>query len=197
MEKKFLKPYTPEYWKSAAKEFSSLKVLVFAALIAALRIIIGMFPLPVGENLRILFKFIPDSVGAMVFGPLLGMCVGGIADVLGFFIFPSGPFFPGYTLSAMLTYLVFALFFYRAEVSVLRVALARLSTNILINVGLGSLWSHLMYGKGYLYYLMTSIVKNLLLLPAEIIVIVLVFRALLPALSKGNMIPKQKRIPWV
>lgn len=191
----FYSPFSPAYWRSAAREFSSLKILVFAALIAAMRIVVGMLIIPVGDNMRILFKYVPDSVGALVFGPFMGMCVGAAADILGYFIFPSGGFFPGYTLSAMLTYLIFALFFYRAEVTVLRITLARLCTNVLVNIGLGSLWSSIQYGQGYLYYLAKSVVKNLTLLPVEVIVILLVFRALLPVLAKQGFIPKQMRIP--
>ena len=196
MQKTWLPLFSVAYWRQAAAEFRSLRSLVLAALFIALRIAVGMLYIPVGDNLRMLFKFIPDAVGSLILGPLLGMLVGGAADVLGAFLFPTGPFFPGYTLSAILTYLVFALFFYLREVDVVSVILARLSTNVFINIGLGSLWSHMLMGKGYLYYLAKSVVKNLVLLPVEVIIILLIFRALMPALSQSKMIPRQRHIPF-
>ena len=117
MTKEFVSPFTGAYWRCAAREFRSPRMLVFAALMLALRIVLGMLIVPVGDNLRMLFKFIPDCIGAMIYGPFMGMCVGGLGDILGYVIFPTGAFFPGYTVSAILTNLVFALFLYRREIS--------------------------------------------------------------------------------
>lgn len=190
-----LSPLSAAYWRQAASELRTLRMLVIAALLIALRIAVGMLYIPVGENLRMLFKFIPDAVGALILGPLLGMLTGGAADVLGAVLFPTGPFFPGYTLSAILTYLIFALFFYRQELSVAGVVLARLCTNLLVNVLLGSVWSWMMYSSGYLYYLGKSIIKNLVLLPVEVVILLVLFRALLPVLGQLRLMPRQGRIP--
>lgn len=197
MQKTFLSPFSVAYWRESAREFSHLRILVIAAFIIALRIVVGIIYIPLGENLRMLFKFIPDAVGSLIFGPLLGIFVGAIADILGAFIFPTGAFFPGYTLSAALTYLVFSLSFYRREISVLRIFLARFSTNAFINVLLGSVWSQMLMGKGYIYYMLKSAVKNAVLLVPEVIVILIVFRALMPVLQKNALIPKQDKIKWV
>ena len=190
----FSTPFSRRYWHEAINRFRQPRYLVIAAFIAALRIVIGLLYVPLGENLRMLFKFVPDAVGALILGPVLGMITGGIADILGAFIFPTGAFFPGYTLSAILTYLIFSLFFFRSEISILRIFLARLSTNVLVNILLGSLWSEILLGKGYVYFLLKSIVKNMILLPAEAAIILIIFRALMPVISKNGMIPKQTKI---
>ncbi|MGI5971229.1 MAG: folate family ECF transporter S component [Oscillospiraceae bacterium] len=192
----FFSPLSPAYWREAAGEFRKLRVLVFAAFIAALRIVTGALYIPLGENLRMLFYFLPESIGGLVCGPLLGVGIGAIADLLGYFLFPSGPFFPGYTLSAMLNFLLFALFFYRAKISVLRVFLARLTINLFIHVGLGSLWSSIMFGKAYLYYAAKSLIKNAILLVPEVIVIVAVLRLLMPLLARLGYIPAQQNMSF-
>ena len=99
----------------------------------------------------------------------------------------------------MLGSLFFALFLYRAKLSVLRIFFCKLSINLLINVGLGSLWSAILYGKGYLFYLARSLGKNLLLLVPEVVLIVLFFRMTLPILEATGLAVKQPQgvIPLV
>lgn len=191
MSKSFISPFTKDYWRYSALEFRSVRMLVFAALIMSLRIVLGMFIVPIDDNLRMLFKFIPDCIGSMLYGPLMGMCVGGLGDLLGYFIFPTGAFFPGYTISAILTNLIFALFLYRQEISYLRLFLSRLTTNVLINVGLGSLWSYILYGKGFFYYAAKSIAKNLILLPVETVILIALISLMLPVLNRLSLIPHQ------
>ena len=160
----------------------------------ALRIVLGMYFIPLGDNLRILFKFIPDCLGSMIYGPFVGMCVGGIGDILGYVIFPTGAFFPGYTISAILTNLVFALFLYRQKISYLRLFLSRAVNNLFINVALGSLWSYILYDKGFIFYAAKSIIKNLLLLPVEFVILISLITLLLPIFNHLNLIPHQTSI---
>lgn len=170
-------------------EFKDLRKLVIAALFIALHIVVGAIYIPVADNLRISFAFFVVALGSTIYGPLVGMTTGFISDILGAILFPSGPFFPGYTLTAMLGPLFYALFFYRAKVGPIRVTLCKTLINIVINVGLGSLWSAILYGKGYLYYLTTSIVKNTILLPLEIILLLLFLQVMKPILIRAKLIP--------
>ena len=155
-----------DYWKAAAGSFKSVRMLAVCAMFIALRIAIGAVFIPVGENLRVYFTYAVTALGASIYGPLMALAEGFISDILGYFIAPSGGFFPGYTLSAMLGSVTYALFFYRQRPSVLRIFLCRLAVNLVINVLIGSIWSAMLMGKGYYYYLTKSVVKNLLLLPA-------------------------------
>ena len=180
---------SPAYWKSSWAELKNLKRLVFAALICALGVVIGALFLSVGDNLRVKFTFLVFSVGSAVYGPVLGLLVGAVSDILGYLLFPSGAFFPGYTLSSMLGCLIYALFLYRKKITVLRIFGAKFLVNYLVNVGLGSLWSQILYGKGYLYYMTTSFIKNTVLLPLEVILMAALFAVLTPAFSRMGMLP--------
>ena len=53
--------------------------------------------------------------------------------------------------------------------------------------------------QGYLYTVTASILKNVVLLPLETAVMVLVFRAVHPLLTRLALIPAQARsaIPWI
>ena len=119
------------------------------------------------------------------------MLSGFATDVLGYFVHPTGPFFPGYVLSTMLGSFFYALFFYRARITVVRVILAKLSVNLLVNVGLGALWSAIQFSKGYYYYLVKSLMKNLGMLPLEVLLLWLFLKAIAPVCARNGLLPKQ------
>lgn len=182
------------YWRAAVKELKSLKRLVFAALMCALSIVIGALYVVVGDNLRVYFTFFVTAVGCAVYGPVMGMLTAAVTDTLNFFLFPSGPYFPGYMLSEMAAALIYGLFLYRKKITVLRLFGAKFLVNYLVNVGLGCLWSQMLYGKGYLYYLVKSLVKNSLLLPLEVMALAALFAVLVPVFSRfGLLMDHEKR----
>ena len=185
--------FRPAYWKNALAELRDLRKLIFAALITALSVVIGSLFLTVGENLRVKFTFFVFAVGSAVYGPVLGTMVGAASDLLGYLLFPSGAYFPGYTLSAMLQCLIYGLLLYRKRITVVRLFSAKFLVNYLVNVTLGSLWSQILYGKGYLYYLTTSLIKNTVLLPLEVILLAALFALVLPAFSRMGLLPGHEK----
>ena len=100
--------FSPDYWKSAAKQYTFLHIIAIVGVLIALDVAISTLFIPVGDNLRIKFDFLSRAVIGMVGGPFLALSGGMIADLLGFALHPVGGFFPGYTLSAMLGSLMFA-----------------------------------------------------------------------------------------
>ena len=184
-------PFSRGYWRDAAAEVKNLRKLVFAALMIAAAIALGFISIPISVNLKVGISFIARALAAWVCGPVLGLMYGFAEDIVGWFINGGGPFFPGYTLDTMLAVLVYALCFYRQNLTIWRVILAKIITNYPISVGLGCLWSQILYGKGYLYYAAKSLVKNTAYLPIQIILLIVVFQAVTPALRRMRMIPTQ------
>lgn len=191
----FRTPFTPSYWKEAAGEVKKPRILAVTALFIGLDIIIGMFyiPMPFGDNLRVYFGYFTNSMCCMVCGPVMALIFGFVRDILGFLANSSGGFFFGYTLSAMLGSLVYALFFYRARITVVRILCCKLIINVCVNILLGSLWSAILFSKGYYFYMVSSTVKNLMLLPVEVILLVLFYQVTLPILVKMKWIPEQPK----
>lgn len=66
--------------------------------VAAIRIAIG----PI-EGIRLGFGAFPVIFAGIAFGPVAGALVGGLGDIVGFFINPMGPYMPHFTLTAALT----------------------------------------------------------------------------------------------
>lgn len=196
--KLYSSPFSRAYWRTAAGEVKNLRVLIFAALMIAATIVLGVPRIPVGYNLNLTISFIPRAVAAMVGGPVVGLLFGFAEDILGWVIDPKGPFFPGYTLDTMLAMLVYAMCFYRQRLTIWRIVLAKVITNYPISVGLGVLWNSILSGKGYIPLMITSLIKNTAYLPLQILLLVIVFQALIPALQKIHLMPDEipAQIPW-
>ncbi len=196
-------PFSPAYWRGALETFRSTRMLVLAAMFVAIEVIIGSFyirvvPFGLG-NVRVYFTFFVVALAAYIYGPILGSVAAVVADCIGAMLAGEG-FYPGYTLTAVLTALVFALFLFRARVTVFRLFVAKLIGNIFINIGLNALWDIVYYGKsGYLGMLALRLPKNLVLLPFEVLALVLFFQLMLPILPRFGLAPKQssKRIPLI
>lgn len=193
-------PFCAAYWKDAADELRDLRKLTFAALMIAMCIVLAQVPsVPVFGTAKITWGFLARSVCAMVCGPVLGSLFALAEDLLSFFLTGGGgyPFFPGYTLTTVLGVLTYALCFYRAKITVRRIFLAKLLTNIQ-NVLLGALWMAILAKKAYYATASASAVKNLVMLPIQTLILVLLFGALLPVLKKMQLIPSQmdKKIHW-
>ena len=64
--------------------FGSLKIMLAAALLAAVSIICGKYlKIPVGDVMRISFENLPVLLAGMVFGPAVGAVTGVVADLVG------------------------------------------------------------------------------------------------------------------
>ncbi len=103
-------------------------------------------------------------------------------------------YFPGYALSSMLSFLLFALFLYHAPLSLSRIFCARLSVSVLINVMLGSVWKHILYGKAYTVYFVSGAIKNLAMLPVEVLIMTVLFRKLMPVLHALKLVPASMQV---
>lgn len=195
-------PLTPAYWADARAQLKNVRMLTLAGIITAASIVLESFPIYLlGTSLKIYFSFLVISLGCYVYGPAVGILVGFANDTLGFLISSFGePYFPGYLITAVLSGLIYGTLLYRQRITVLRLVVVRLVINYGSNVLLGSVWKAMLYGKGYYYYFTTGLVKNTIMLPIEVLLMVLMFQLALPALARSGLLPKevavQKRLAW-
>lgn len=190
----FKTPFSAAYWRAAAGELKNIRILAFAALMIAACTALTLIPsIPTTDpNVRVTWGFLARAVCGMVGGPITALIFGVAEDTINFLIAPSGPYFPGYALTTMLGTMIYALFLYRVKFTpmslVVRVFFAKLFTNIL-NVTLGALWSSILYSKGYIYYMVKSFWKNLVMLPVQTAMLFFLLVALIPILSRVGLIP--------
>ncbi|MCQ2448504.1 MAG: folate family ECF transporter S component [Oscillibacter sp.] len=186
-------PFSAAYWRDAAKELKDLRKLTFAALMIAMCNVLSAIPsIPLIGGAKVTWGFLARSICALVCGPVLGLVFGFAEDILSFFITGGGgyPFFPGYTLTTMLGVLIYALFLYRTPITFRRVFAAKLLTNI-ENVLLGALWMSILSGKAWMVTASASAIKNLIMLPVQTGMLVLLFAALLPAMRRIGLVPRE------
>lgn len=184
-------PFSRAYWADAASELRNVRSLVFCAMMVAACVALSYIPsIPLTEGTRVTWGFLARALCGLVCGPVNALVFGFVEDTVSFVINPSGAYFPGYALTTMLGTMIYALFLYRAKVTVFRVFLAKLVTNIQ-NVLLGSLWSSILYDKGYYYYMVKSAGKNALMFPVQAVMLVFLFAALLPILGRMGVLPRE------
>ena len=192
-------PFSARYWRDAADELRDLRKLLFAALMIAMCIVLAQIPsVPLFGGARVTWGFLARSVCAWVCGPVLGLLFAFAEDNLSFFLTGGGgyPYFPGYTLTTMLGVFTYALFFYRAPLTVRRIFCAKFLTNVQ-NVVLGALWMAILNSNGAFslatWYASASLsaVKNLIMLPVQTALLALLFAALLPALRRAGLVSRQ------
>ena len=191
----FKTPFSRAYWQCALRDAKKLRTLVFSALMVAACVALGYLrSVPVVNNISVSWGFLARALCALVGGPVNALLFGFVEDTVGYFMSPGGPqggYNPFYILTTMLGVFTYALFFYRAEVTVLRVFLAKLVTNIQ-NVFLGGRGTYLFYSsKGYWAIAGASAVKNAIMLPVQLLLLVLLFGALLPVLHRMGFLPDQ------
>lgn len=152
--------------------------LVFLSLLIALNIILTRFGSIQTHIVRIGFGFLPLALASMMFGPILGGAAAAISDILGMMIYPSGAYFPGFTLTAFISGALYGIFLYEKPKSIPRIILSVLTVTIAADIILNTLWLNMITGKAIYVLLTTRLVSNSIMLPIKVIIISLVWKAL-------------------
>ncbi|MCR4718389.1 MAG: folate family ECF transporter S component [Firmicutes bacterium] len=164
----------------SAKSIKNLRVLCATALLSALYVALYAVKIPLGEQLRITFTFVPVALAGWLFGIVPAVIVGALGDLLGCWLFPQGAYFFGYTLTSMLTGLLFGLFLYKrdSKTMIWYVIISKLLASLILNTGLNSYWATFFVSKSIFVIMWGKLLKNLLMLPVEILVLFAVIEGL-------------------
>ena len=153
----------------SSKEIRKTKSLVTMAVLLALAVVLGFVSVQVTDSLRVGFSFLPNALSGQLFGPVGGMLVGGLADILKYIVKPTGPFFPGFTISGILGGLIYGLVLFRKPFTLPRVILCHVLIAVFINMLLNTYWLTLLYGNSFLVIWPARIVSNLITLSINIL----------------------------
>ena len=180
----YANPFSKAYWKDAAAELKDTRMLVFAALMIALRVALKSLGIPIAADLKINVAFFVNAFGAMVFGPVVAIVAAAISDTLGCLLFPSGAYFFPFIFIEIAGSLIFALFLYRAKVTATRVILSRFCIDFFVNIVLNTpimwLYYKMVLGKSYVIFQLPRIIKNLALFPLESVLLILFLTVTIP-----------------
>ena len=180
-------PFTPAYWRDAAAELRDTKMLVFAALMIAIRVALKLVAIPLAPNLKINTAFLANALGAMVFGPVVAAVSAIVSDFLGVLITGEVYFLP-MVLAEIAGSMIFALFLYRARVTPTRVILSRfcicLFVNVFLQTPLMMLYYKFMMGGASYVLTVPKIIKNLFMFPIESVVLTIFLAFMRPITYK-------------
>ncbi|MGN0452888.1 MAG: folate family ECF transporter S component [Ruminococcus sp.] len=159
----------------SAKEIKNLSCMTVCALMLALRVVLGYFSnisLSITPNAKIGFAFLPIAIVATLYGPVWGLVVGGLGDVLSFMVMPMGNYFFGWTLNAMLVGMVYGLFLYKNSGKfLLKLIICEIVIAFVIEVPLGSLWLMIQFSKAFWVMAGTRALKWIIAIPIETVLI--------------------------
>ncbi|MGL4790882.1 MAG: folate family ECF transporter S component [Anaerotignaceae bacterium] len=157
-----------EYCKDVFGQIKKIRVLTGAALMTASTVILDFFRIVLTQTLEISFSFLGVAMAAMLYGPVVGGLVGGVADILEYLIRPSGAFFIGFTINKIITGVIFGLFLYKKKPTLKRLALTLLVENIIVILILTPLWLNIMYGTAF--FAIARVIRMVVLFPIKLAV---------------------------
>ena len=163
-----------ELYQHSLHELTVTKNVVLCGLMVALAIVLSTIAsISFGPYIRIGFSGIPNRIVEFLFGPVVGSLFGGALDILKYILKPNGPYFYGFTLSAMLSGIIYGTILYRKPLSIVRVILAEFLIKVFINCILNTFWLSMLYGDGFFVLLPLRVLKNLVMFPVDSIILFL------------------------
>lgn len=122
--------------------------LVCLAILTALQVVLSRFLSVQMWNMKFGFSFIPVMLAANLYGPLAAAAVYGIGDLIGSLLFPTGTYFPGFTLTAVITGIIWGLLL-KGKVKPLKAVFAVLIVQAGCSFLLNSYWISFISGAPY------------------------------------------------
>ena len=153
------------------EELKNLRTIVVTALLIAIAVVLGFFSVQLTENLKIGFSFIANELTAMLFGPVVGGIMGGVADIIKYLLKPTGPFFFGFTFNAILGAVIYGVMLYKKPISFKRILASKIVVAIVVNVFLNTYWLSMLYGNAFMAILPPRLIKQIIMVPIQSIML--------------------------
>jgi ECF transporter S component (folate family) len=158
-------------------EMKNTKNITLLAMLAAIAVLLGYFTIQVGEFLKIGFSSLPHEYAAYLFGPVTGALFGGALDILKYLVRPTGPFFPGFTISGIISGLIYGFVLYKKPVKFSTILLANAIVAVLVDMILNTAWLSVLYGEGFIVLLPLRIIKSVIMWPINSILVFTIIKA--------------------
>lgn len=165
------------------QQHSKTQILVRAAVLTAVQVVLARYLSINTQLLRISFAFITVYIAAMLYGPVWAAAVDGTADIIGALLWPTGPYVPHFTISAVLSGACYGFFLHRKNIKWYHALIPVIIGNLFINTVLNTYWLKLLYGYGFLALLPTRAWKNAVMIPLQVAAIFFLKKRL-PRLEK-------------
>ena len=108
------------------EEMRKPRTITACAMFAAAAVVLGYFTISVGNYVKIGFSGIPNVLVGCLFGPAAGGFFGGFMDLFKYIVKPTGAFFPGFTVNAVLGGVIYGCSYYQRRITLVRVFATKL-----------------------------------------------------------------------
>lgn len=156
-----------ELYCESYRELRRVRTVTTAAMLMAVSVILGYFTIEAGPYLKIGFGSVVNQFVYYLFGPVTGAVYGGVLDLVRYVVKPTGGYFPGFTLNAILAGVIYGTVLYRRPLTFRRALAGHFLVAVICNVCLGTLWLSMMSGKAVLVLIPARLLKNILMWPVE------------------------------
>ncbi len=153
-----------------SKKKFNVNQIVIMGLLIAMDVVLTRFLSIQTPITRIGFSFVARAMAAIILGPWCAACAGGIADIIGMLAFPSGAYFPGFTLTAAMTGFIFGLFMHK-KVTPVRIIGAVVVNQLICSLGLNTLWLMIMTESSFFALLSTRVLQAVVTGAVQIVTI--------------------------
>lgn len=151
------------------KKREQLETMLTLALLLAMQILLSRFFSITALSQKIGFSFLPVFLAARRNGIPGAVFVGGVGDLIGALLFPVGPYYFGFTVTAILGGVLYGAFFKRS-ISWLSIVAAVVLFHIFGSIMLNTLWLSMLYGKGFWVLLPGRLLQAAVTVPVQIVV---------------------------
>lgn len=160
---------------------STMNITVLAML-TALLVVLSLFCTIKTEALKITLAFIPVMIAAKLYGAWGAAMVAGLGDIIGYICYPTGPWFPPITVTAIITGIIFGIFlkdnsfktFKERTKAVIAVVIAQL----IISAFVTPLWLNILYKTSYMTFFVTRIPQIAVMTAIQLIFIPIMIKTI-------------------
>lgn len=172
---------------SSSKELKSVRNLVLASLLITVHLLLDLFTIQLLPTLHISFEFLASATIGMLFGPVVGGMCGGLSDIINYILYPKGAFFPGFTISAIVSGLIYGAMLYKKEITLKRCLVTTTLIILIVDIILNTYWLSILYKNAFLVLFGPRLIKNLVMIPINTILMYIVLKKVKEISVKFNM----------
>lgn len=178
----------PEKFRQSAQELKQVRTLTGVAMLLAMSVVISFTAsVRVTETIKIGLGYLITALLGMLYGPFTAALAAGAGDLIKYLLKPDGAYFFGFTLTAMLGGVVYGVFFYREKCTIPRAIASKATVSLLLNCLLNTVWVSWLYGMPFLGALGPRVIKNLMVLPFEIVLLYIVLNGMNKVIQRAKL----------
>lgn len=153
------------------KQRFTAKTIALMGVLMALRIILSQFLSITTGFVKISFFFIPVVIMAILFGPIIAGSANALCDFIGAMLFPAGGlYFPGFTLTAFLSGIIYSSFYYKKDLTLKRIIIVNIIVTFILSLPLNTLWLYMMQGNAVFAFLPARIISSSIMCVVQIFI---------------------------